>query len=61
MKSLIPTSLIFLACLLSACTTHVHPKTTRTVYQSTPSTSYSPAARISADTPDNTTVVRPAE
>lgn len=61
MKTVILASVASAVCLFTSCTTHVYPKTTSTVYRTTPSYTSSPAARISADTPDNTTVVRPAE
>ena len=59
MKIVILISLVSAVCLFSSCTTHVYPKTTRTVYKTTPSASS--AAYIRADTPENTDVVRPAE
>ena len=50
----------------TSCTTVVHPTQTRTVYKKVPTRTYSSSrpASVSSriyDSPENTTVVRPAE
>lgn len=63
MKTILTASAAVAACFLASCTTHEYPPTTQTtVYVPAPKPVKKPVkVTVKPDTPENTTVVRPAE